>query len=198
MRDLEIRGAGNLLGAEQSGHIVSVGYDMYLKLLEEVVLEEQGGPEAKPVDCTADFDITANIDKDYVESGEQRMDLYRRMAAIRSQSDADELLDEIVDRYGDPPRGVLNLIDVALLRAKAAPLAVTDITQKGRELLFTLLALDFETLSALCAAPGLAGRLFLLPKSRQPLLRLRLAEGENSLKAAGLLVETLERLVTAK
>ena len=198
MRDLEIRGAGNLLGAEQSGHIISVGYDMYLKLLEEVVLEEQGGPEAKPVDCTADFDITANIDKDYVENGEQRMDLYRRMAAIRSQSDADELLDEIVDRYGDPPRGVLNLIDVALLRAKAAPLAVTDITQKGREILFTLLALDFETLSALCAAPGLAGRLFLLPKSKQPLLRLRLVEGENSLKAAALLVDALAELVMPK
>jgi transcription-repair coupling factor (superfamily II helicase) len=126
------------------------------------------------------------------------MDLYRRMAAIRSQSDADELLDEIVDRYGDPPRGVLNLIDVALLRAKAAPLAVTDITQKGREILFTLLALDFETLSALCAAPGLAGRLFLLPKSKQPLLRLRLAEGENSLKAAGLLVDALAELVMPK
>ena len=195
MRDLEIRGAGNLLGAEQSGHILSVGYDMYLKLLEEAVLEERDGPEAKPVECTADFDITANIDKDYVENGEQRMDLYRRMAAIRSQADADELLDEIVDRYGDPPRGVLNLIDVALLRAKAAPLAVTDITQKGREILFTLLALDFETVSALCAAPGLSGRLFLLPKTRQPVLRLRLREGENSLKAAGQLVDAFAALV---
>ena len=195
MRDLEIRGAGNLLGAEQSGHILSVGYDMYLKLLEEAVLEERDGPEAKPVDCTADFDITANIDRDYVANGEQRMDLYRRMAAIRSQADADELLDEIVDRYGDPPRGVLNLIDVALLRAKAAPLAVTDITQKGREILFTLLALDFETVSALCAAPGLSGRLFLLPKTRQPVLRLRLREGENSLKAAGQLVDAFAALV---
>ena len=100
MRDLEIRGAGNLLGAEQSGHIVSVGYDMYLKLLEEAVLEEQGGKEARPPECTADFDVTANIDKAYVEKGEQRMDLYRRMAAIRSREDADDLLDEIVDRYG--------------------------------------------------------------------------------------------------
>ncbi len=194
MRDLEIRGAGNLLGAEQSGHILSVGYDMYLKLLEEAVLEEQEGPEAKPVDCTADLDITANIDKDYVENGEQRMDLYRRMAAIRSQTDADELLDEIVDRYGDPPKGVLNLIDVALLRARAARLTVTDITQKGQELLFTLLVLDFETLSALCAAPGLSGRLFLKPKSAQPTLRLLLNRGENSLKAATAVVEAFENI----
>ena len=197
MRDLEIRGAGNLLGAEQSGHILSVGYDMYLKLLEEAVLEEQEGPEAKPVDCTADFDITANIDKDYVENGEQRMDLYRRMAAIRSQSDADELLDEIVDRYGDPPKGVMNLIDVALLRAKAAPLTITDISQKGQDLLFTLLTADYPTISALCAAPGLSGRLFLLPKTRQPVLRLRLSKGENSLKAAGQLVDAFTALVNS-
>ena len=198
MRDLEIRGAGNLLGSEQSGHILSVGYDMYLKLLEEAVLEERDGPEAKAVDCTADFDITANIDKDYVENGEQRMDLYRRMAAIRSKTDADELLDEIVDRYGDPPRGVLNLIDVALLRASAAPLAITDISQKGPELLFTFLALDFEVVSALCQAQPFAGRLFIQPKTKAPTLRLRLQRGENSLKAASRLVEVLGELVNGK
>ena len=196
MRDLEIRGAGNLLGAEQSGHILSVGYDMYLKLLEEAVLEERDGPEAKSVDCTADFDVTANIDKDYVENGEQRMDLYRRMAAIRSQSDAEELLDEIVDRYGDPPRGVLNLIDVALLRARAAKLAVTDITQKGPDVFFTLLALDFEAVSRLCQTPPMTGRLFIQPKGK-PTLRLRLWKGENSLKAAGKLIEALEQITAA-
>ena len=118
MRDLEIRGAGNLLGAEQSGHMMSVGYDMYLKLLDEAVLEEKGEAPKAP-DCTADLNVTANVDKRYVERGEERMDLYRRMAAIRSQEDADDLLDEIVDRYGEPPRGVLNLIDIALLRAQA-------------------------------------------------------------------------------
>ena len=117
------------------------------------------------------------------------------MAAIRSQGDADELLDEIVDRYGDPPRGVLNLIDVALLRARAAKLAVVDISQKGQDVFFTLLALDVEKLSALCAAPGLAGRLFLQPKSKQPTLRLRLLRGENSLKAASALVEAFAGLV---
>ena len=112
--------AGNLLGAAQSGHMISVGYDLYLKLLEEAVLEERGEPSPEESACTADLDVTANIDKAYVTSGEQRMDLYRRMAGIRSQSDADELLDEIVDRYGDPPRGVMNLIDIALLRARAS------------------------------------------------------------------------------
>ena len=195
MRDLEIRGAGNLLGAEQSGHILSVGYDMYLKLLEEAVIEERGGPEVRQPECTADFDVTANIDKDYVENGEQRMDLYRRMAGIRSREDADELLDEIVDRYGDPPRGVLNLIDVALLRANAAPLAVTDISQRGAEVFFTLIAVDFELVSRLCQTPPFAGRLFLQPKSREPVLRLKLARGENSLKTAARLIEAMKALV---
>ncbi|MBQ9374213.1 MAG: transcription-repair coupling factor [Oscillospiraceae bacterium] len=191
MRDLEIRGAGNLLGAEQSGHIVSVGYDMYLKLLEEAVLEEQGGKEARPPACTADFDVTANIDKAYVEKGEQRMDLYRRMAAIRSREDADDLLDEIVDRYGDPPKGVLNLIDVALLRAEAAQLGVTDLTQKGQDLFVTFVRLDFQAISAVCADPLYAKRLFIQPKSRTPMLRLRLRPGENSLKQASDLIRSL-------
>ncbi len=126
MRDLEIRGAGDLLGAEQSGHMLSVGYDMYLKLLEDAVLEERGDQKEVVPECAADLNITANIDKGYVTSGEQRMDLYRRMAAVRDQEDADELLDEIVDRYGDPPKGVLNLIDIALLRAKAAKAGITE------------------------------------------------------------------------
>jgi transcription-repair coupling factor (superfamily II helicase) len=194
MRDLEIRGAGNLLGAEQSGHILSVGYDMYLKLLEEAVIEERDGQDARPVECTADFDVTANIDKAYVENGEQRMDLYRRMAAIRTQQDADELLDEIVDRYGDPPKGVLNLIDVALLRARAAKLAVTDVSQKGPDLFFTFLAIDYEPISRLCQEPAFAGRLFVQSKSRSPMLRLKLKKGENSLKLASELIRALEQL----
>ena len=121
MRDLEIRGAGDLLGAEQSGHMMTVGYDMYLKLLEDAVLEERGEEAQKEPECTADLTVTANINKDYVSSGEQRMDLYRRMAAIRTKEDADELLDEIVDRFGDPPKGVMNLIAIALLRARRPP-----------------------------------------------------------------------------
>ena len=184
MRDLEIRGAGNLLGAAQSGHMVSVGYDLYLKLLEEAVLEERGEKPADEVACTADLDVTANIDKTYVPSGEQRMDLYRRMAAIRSQEDADELLDEIVDRYGDPPKGAMNLISIALLRARAAAMGISDITQKGRTLQFTLAKFSFEAVAAVCALPVYARRMFLAPKSDKPLLTLKLAAGENGLKAA--------------
>jgi transcription-repair coupling factor (superfamily II helicase) len=181
MRDLEIRGAGNLLGAEQSGHMMSVGYDMYLKLLDEAVLEERG-EKAKEPDCTADLNVTANVDPDYVSRGEERMDLYRRMAAIRSQEDADDLLDEIIDRYGDPPRGVLNLIDIALLRAQARQVGIKDIRQKAGDVLFTLTFMDFEGISALCADPDYKSRLQFLASAKEPTLRLRLSSGVDSLK----------------
>ena len=190
MRDLEIRGAGNILGAEQSGHMLSVGYDMYLKLLEEAVLEEQGVPDAKPPECTADLSVTANIPKSYVPSGEQRMDLYRRMAAVRSQDDADDLLDEIVDRYGDPPRGVMNLIDIALLRANAARAGVADISQKNGSILFRLRALNLAAVSALCADEALRGRV-LFSAGNTPMLTCRLQPKDDPLKMAALTVERL-------
>ena len=188
MRDLEIRGAGNLLGAEQSGHMMSVGYDMYLKLLDEAVLEQRGEQPREP-DCTADLNVTANVDKDYVSRGEERMDLYRRMAAIRSQEDADDLLDEIIDRYGEPPKGVLNLIEIALLRANARKLGICDIRQKASELLFTLTNLNFEAVSALCAEPDYKNRVQFVATAKQPTLRLRLAAGVDSLRQAKVFVE---------
>ena len=189
MRDLEIRGAGDLLGAEQSGHILSVGYDMYLKLLEEAVLEGTG-QEKKPVkDCTVDLTVTANIPGDYVPAGEQRMDLYRRMAAIASQTDADELLDEIVDRYGDPQKGVLNLIDIALLRAKAREVGIKDIRQRSGDVLFTLANLNFEAVSALCADADYKARVTFVPNAKEPVLKLKLSAGVDSLKQSKVFID---------
>ena len=193
MRDLEIRGAGNLLGAEQSGHMMSVGYDMYLKLLDEAVLEERGEAPKTP-DCTADLNVTANVDKDYVARGEERMDLYRRMAAIRSEEDADDLLDEIVDRYGEPPKGVLNLIDVALLRANARSVGVKDIKQKAGDVLFTLTELNFEAISQLCSSPDYKNRLLLVATAKEPTLRLKLASGVDSLKQSKVFISHLKNL----
>ncbi len=188
MRDLEIRGAGNLLGSEQSGHMSSVGYDMYLKLLDEAVLEERGEAPKAP-DCTADLNVTANVDKAYVSRGEERMDLYRRMAAIRSQEDADDLLDEVVDRYGEPPKGVLNLIDIALLRAKAREAGVKDIRQKSGDVLFTLVNLNFEAVSALCADPDYKARVTFLANAKEPTLRLKLSSGVDSLRQSKVFVD---------
>ncbi len=188
MRDLEIRGAGNLLGAEQSGHMMSVGYDMYLKLLDEAVLEEKGEKPKEP-DCTADLNVTANVSQDYVARGEERMDLYRRMAAIRSQEDADDLLDEIIDRYGDPPKGVLNLIDIALLRAEAQKLHICDIRQKAGEVLITMTELNFDGIGRICNDKDYAKRIQLVATAKQPTLRLKLASGVDSLRQTKVFLE---------
>ena len=196
MRDLEIRGAGNLLGAEQSGHMMSVGYDMYLKLLDEAVLEERGEAPKAP-DCTADLNITANVDKNYVSRGEERMDLYRRMAAIRSQEDADDLLDEIVDRYGEPPKGVLNLIDVALLRARAREIGIKDIRQKAGDVLFTLHSLDLEAVGALCADKDYKTRVTFLANAKEPTLRLKLSAGVDSLRQSKIFIERFHSFTNA-
>ena len=181
MRDLEIRGAGNLLGAEQSGHMMSVGYDMYLKLLDEAVLEERGEAPKTP-DCTADLNVTAHVDKNYVSRGEERMDLYRRMAAIRSQEDADDLLDEIIDRYGEPPKGVLNLVEIALLRAMARNVGITDIRQKAGDVLFTLTAVNLNVATTLCNDPAYRNRVQFVATAQKPTLRLKLASGVDSLR----------------
>ena len=193
MRDLEIRGAGNLLGAEQSGHMMSVGYDMYLKLLDEAVLEERGEAPKAP-ECTADLNVTANVDKDYVSRGEERMDLYRRMAAIRTQEDADDLLDEIVDRYGEPPKGVLNLIDIALLRAQARKVGIKDIRQKGGDVLFVLSNLNFEAVGSLCADPDYKARVVFLANAKEPTLRLKLSTGVDSLKQSKIFIQRYSAL----
>ncbi len=194
MRDLEIRGAGNLLGAEQSGHMMSVGYDMYLKLLDEAVLEERGEKPKEP-ECTADLNVTANVSQDYVVRGEERMDLYRRMAAIRSQADAEDLLDEIIDRYGDPPKGVLNLIDIALLRSQARQCHIQDMKQKGSEVLLTLSQLNFEAVSAICADSDYKNRLFYVGNAKLPTLRLKLHSSADSLKQCKALIAKWQSLV---
>ena len=187
MRDLEIRGAGNVLGPEQSGFMLSVGYDMYLKLLEEAVLEEKGEKPQRPAECAADLTVSAAIPDRYVPSPEERMDLYRRIAAIRSEADADDVVDELIDRYGDPPRTVNNLISIALLRAGAAENGVTDISQKGPSLLFTLGGFDLRRVSALCALEKYRSRL-LFNAGEKPYLALRLKKGEDALKAARALI----------
>ncbi len=182
MRDLEIRGAGNLLGREQSGNLMSVGYDMYLKLLEEAVLEEKGETPVRTEEVTADLVVSANIPAFYVPSAEQRMDLYRRIAHIRSEADADDLVDELIDRYGDPPRPVNNLISVALLRATAATLGIQDIAQKGDTIRFTLKDFDVKQIARVSDLPPFKKRIVFAPdKNNVPVLTLKLKPKEDPL-----------------
>jgi len=191
MRDLEIRGAGNLLGPEQSGYLMSVGYDLYLKLLEEAVLEERGEEKKIETECAADLTLNANIPERYVTSPEQRMDLYRRIAAIRTNDDASDLMDEMIDRYGEPPKPVLALLDVALLRAAAAKAGVSDITQKKDALRFTLAVFRPEALVQVCGLTKYKFRLT-LSAGETPMLTLKLKPGADVLETALELVEDLK------
>ncbi len=191
MRDLEIRGAGNLLGPEQSGYMMSVGYDMYLKLLNDAVLEQQGRGREVRRECSADLTVSAHIPERYIASAEQRMDLYRRIAAIRTADDSDELLDEMMDRFGDPPKAVLALLDVALLRAAAASEGISDITQRGSQVVFTFTdAVDVPSVMAVCSQSVWRPRL-LLSAGENPKLTLRLQPKEDALERAVKLVEDL-------
>ena len=194
MRDLEIRGAGNLLGPEQSGYMMSVGYDMYLQLLEEAVLEQRGEKAPQRTECSADLTVSANLPESYIPSGEQRMDIYRRIAALRTSEGAQELLDELLDRYGEPPQPVLKLMDVALLRAEAVQSGICDITQRGGEIVFTFAAgesMPVEAVMALCTQTRNKRRLTLSATGTEPKLTLRLAPNEDALETALTLVEDL-------
>ena len=194
MRDLEIRGAGNLLGPEQSGYMMSVGYDMYLQLLEEAVLEQRGEKAPQRTECSADLTVSANLPENYIPSGEQRMDIYRRIAALRTAEQSHELLDELIDRYGEPPQPVLKLMDVALLRAEAAQTGICDISQRGSEITFTFAASEavpVEAVMALCSLPKNKRRLTLSATGAGPKLLLRLAPNEDALESALTLVGDL-------
>ena len=153
LRDLEIRGAGNLLGAEQSGHMTDVGYDMYMKLLNEAVLEARGIEVPARAECSADLAVSANIPDRYISSSEQRMDIYRRIAEIRTEEEADDVMDEIIDRYGDPPTAVSSLVQIALLRGEAGTAGFTDISQKQGFVNFVVKEFDMGRVSALYAMP---------------------------------------------
>jgi len=187
MRDLEIRGAGNLLGPEQSGFLMSVGYDLYLRLLEEAVLEEQGKPVVRETLCTADFAVAAAIPERYIPAPEQRMDLYRRIARVRTQEEGDDITDELIDRYGDPPVGVANLIAIALLRARAAALGITELVQKEGSLRFSLPQPDFAKVAAVCGLEKYKGRLLFF-RRRQALSVPAAEKRDDVLKLAGIVL----------
>ncbi len=130
IRDLEIRGAGNLLGAEQHGHLDAVGYELYIKLLNEAVLEERGESVKERIECTVTLKINAYIPTSYVENSSQRMGLYKKIAAIECEDDSDDMLDELIDRYGMPPKSVTNLLTVSMLKSAAERCGVVSVIEE--------------------------------------------------------------------
>ena len=155
MRDMEIRGAGNLLGAQQHGHMEAVGYDMYLKLLADAVGEEKGETAAQSVECLVDLPISAHIPDNYISDNAQRLEIYRRIADIRTVEDSMDVFDELIDRFGEPPVAVQGLVDVALLRNMAAAIGIKEIKQQQGSLLLYCEKLDVALGGRLTAAlPG--------------------------------------------
>jgi transcription-repair coupling factor (superfamily II helicase) len=133
MRDLEIRGAGNLLGAEQHGQMTAVGYDLYCKLLQETVQEMKGEETVRPPETVVDIRVDAYIDNSYISQENHKIRMYKRVAAIEDLSDKNDVEDEMVDRFGEIPAPTLNLIQIAYIKALAGSLGFSEISQRGRE-----------------------------------------------------------------
>ncbi|MBE6641974.1 MAG: transcription-repair coupling factor [Ruminococcaceae bacterium] len=194
LRDLEIRGAGNMLGAEQHGHLDAVGYDLYMKLLSEAVLEEKGEATEKKPECSIDIRVDAYIPESYISSPGQRIEQYKHIATIQTEEDADDIADALLDRYGEYPVAVENLLAIALIKADCQKFGFTRLEQREGQLIFHIPELDgpawvnmFHALPdfRLRAAPGEPSRVFVqIPKKM------------TSLKAAQKLLETYALQVT--
>lgn len=138
MRDLEIRGAGNLLGAEQHGHMQAVGYDLYCKMLDEAVKEAKGIRQQEEFETTVDLELNAFIPPKYIPNEYQKLDVYKRIAGIESQEEYEDMLEELMDRFGEPPKAVENLLAIAALKALAHKVYITEIKQTGKDVKLTM------------------------------------------------------------
>ena len=153
MRDLEIRGAGNILGAKQHGHMEAVGYDMYLRLLSDAVAEKKGvKPKTQSYECLIDLRLDAHIPDGYISETAQRIDIYKKIAAIRSEEDRLDVTDELLDRFGEPPAAVLSLLDVALLRNSLASYGFEEIDERPQGILLYPHTLDMKIAGRLVAS----------------------------------------------
>ncbi len=132
MRDLELRGAGNLLGAQQHGHLDAVGYDLYIRLLNEAVLEEKGEAPKKEAECKIALSYDAYLPDSYVKHSAQRMSLYKRIALIRNEADYYDIVDELIDRYGELPKPAKNLLLIALIRGNALACGIEEVADEGQ------------------------------------------------------------------
>lgn len=180
MRDLELRGAGNVMGAQQHGHMSSIGYDMYLKLLEEAVNEEKGNAQQNAdMDCLIDISVDAHIPESYVESLTLRLDVYRRIADIRSVEDSEDVKDELRDRFGEIPKSVLGLIDIALIRNKANSMGVYEIRQNGENMMIYVKEMKSPVVADILIA--LNGKAVLNAKGCKPFVSVKSGSGKASL-----------------
>ena len=188
MRDLEIRGAGSILGGEQHGNMEAVGYDMYLKLLSQAVNEENGQPETEDMPCTVDLNISAHIPESYIESLPARLGIYKRIAAIRTDDDVSDVIDELCDRFGEPPQAVMGLIDVAVLRSKAAAADICEITGNANTAILHINSIKPEAVAKLSEH---FGSRFSLNAASTPVYTVRMRAGQKMSDLAAELAKAL-------
>ncbi len=175
MRDLEIRGAGSILGGDQHGNMESVGYDMYLKLLSEAVNEENGEAVKDDIPCTVDLNVSAHIPESYIESLSARLGIYKRIANIRTDEDASDVIDELCDRFGEPPQTVMGLINIAILRNKAANADIAEITGTTNTAILHINSIRPEVISKLT---DYFGNRFMLNATGKPVYTISLSKGQ--------------------
>jgi len=196
MRDLEIRGAGDIFGAEQSGHISTVGYDMYCKLIEEAVREARGeAPEPDELEPRVDLRVNAFLPDSYVHGSGQRVEIYKRISALRSMEDRADIIDELIDRFGDIPDSVMTLLDVALVRALCVRLGMDVVRRQNGQVLLRFDMRYIPDLNALSAA--LEGRQLRFSASRVPGLILPMSAKQSDEDALKLLCAEMNAVVNA-
>lgn len=176
LRDMEIRGAGNLLGAEQHGHLDAIGYDLYIKLLNEAVLEEKGEKPREKPECTVNLLCDAYIPEKYVNSSSQRMELYKKIAMIDTAEDRDDITDEFYDRFGEMPKAVRNLLDIAFVRAEAIRCGITKIDETAGEIRIYQTKLDWQVWFEVNRMTG--GKLKMILNTPTPYLCMKYAKND--------------------
>ena len=184
MRDLEIRGAGNLLGAQQHGHMEAVGYDLYCKMLNEAVLEAKGiRQESEDFETVVDINTDAFIPNSYISNEFQKLDIYKRIAGIETDEEYEEMIDELMDRFGEPPRSVQNLLAIANIKAAAHKAYLREIKQRGNEFQLTVYekpGLDTEQIPEFVKSFG--GCVQLRVAGKNPYFLYKMENTDNMLK----------------
>lgn len=179
MKDLELRGAGNILGTEQSGHMLSIGYELYCKMLEEAVDAAKGKETLPQAEETAfSLAIPAVIPKRYIENEVLRLQMYKKIAMIESDEEEAEIVDELLDRFGDIPKDTMNLVKISKIRAMAGRLGVKEITQQGYKIIFGLWENVKLTEPVMAALVAKYGAKMMINGGREPFIRLTINKEE--------------------
>ncbi len=193
MRDLEIRGAGNLLGAEQSGHLEAIGYDLYIKILEDAINAEKGIAPKAEKNCTIDLIADAYIPEKYISSLALRIDMYKKIASVCNENDRDDLIDELNDRFGDIPKSVGNLIKISLIRNTALELGFTSIEQKERLISLYNPDIDMESCAVIASEEPFKGSI-MISLGGKPHISYKLRENDNNLEVCMRIVERYSKI----